>query len=69
MTASLISTEKSSTASNLKAISPEDSTHYEDFSSISVEFLETNRNSIAPQSAIKMTEKEDIYYTRELQID
>ena len=72
LTASLISTtvpeEKSSTASNLKAIASKDSTHYEDFSSISVEFLETNRNSITPPSVIKMTEKEDIY-TRELQID
>ena len=73
LTASIISTtasqEKSSTASNLEAISPEDLTHYEDFSSISLEFLETNRNSITPPSVIKMTEKEDIYYTRELQID
>ena len=34
-----------------------------------IEYLETNRNSITPQSVIKMTEKEDIYYTRELQID
>ena len=72
MTASLISTtapeEKVSTALNLNAIAPEDSTHYEDFNSISVEVLETNRNSISPQSVIKMTEKEGIHYTRELQI-
>ena len=66
MTASLISTtapeEKVSTALNLNARAPED------FNSISVEVSETNRNSITPQSVIKMTEKEGIHYTRELQI-